>query len=503
MRLSFCLALMMAFLAVLGTAWIAVDIFEELPHLEDEFAYIWQAQTIAAGHLTVASPPEPKSFLVPFVVDYEGQRFGKYPLGWPALLSLGERVNLRTWINPLLAGLGVWLIYRLGQKIFSEVVGLLAAGLTLTAPLFLMNSGILLSHPWGLVLSAAFALFWLDMIDENKTLPGWLPTLSAGFTLGVLIISRPLTALGVAIPFGIHGIILLLRGDSIVRKRVLAMGSIVLLIGSLHFIWQFVLTGDPWRNPYTLWWVYDKLGFGLGHGVTEGGHNLTLAWNHTKFSLNAGYSDLFGWGKFSWFFLPLGLWAARKRKMAWLIMAIFPTLIVIYAAYWVGAWLFGPRYYYEALPGLALLTATGIAYLAGWPLTPGEVYQRRFSWQRLRPLAVTGLVTLLIAANVIFYIPQRLGSMRGLFGVNSSQLAPFLTADAQDLTPALVVVHTENWREYAVLLELSDPFLETPFIFIFSRGSDADDSAASYFPERTVWHYYPDAPNQFYSEARR
>ena len=49
----------------------------------------------------------------------------------------------------------------------------------------------------------------------------------------------------------------------------------------------------------------------------------------------------------------------------------------------------------------------------------------------------------------------------------------------------------------------SDPFLETPFIFIFSRGSDADDSAAAYFPERTVWHYYPDAPNQFYSNARQ
>jgi hypothetical protein len=64
-------------------------------------------------------------------------------------------------------------------------------------------------------------------------------------------------------------------------------------------------------------------------------------------------------------------------------------------------------------------------------------------------------------------------------------------------------VHTKNWREYAVLLELSDPFLETPFIFIFSRGSAADNSAAAYFPERTVWHYYPDAPNQFYSEARR
>ncbi len=502
MRLPSRLALLLAILAVLITAWIAAVVFEELPHLEDEYAYVWQAQAIAAGQLTVPSPPEPKSFLVPFVVDHEGQRFGKYPLGWPILLAFGERFNLRMWINPLLAGLGVWLIYRLGQKIFSDVVGLLAAGLTLSAPFFLMNSGILLSHPWGLVLSTAFALFWLDMIDESSPIPGWLSTLSAGLTLGVLILSRPLTALGVAIPFGIHGIILLVRGDNQIRKKLVATGLTVLMLGSLHFVWQFVLTGDPLRNPYTLWWSYDKLGFGPGYGVTEQGHSLSLAWNHTKFSINAGVSDLFGWGKISWIFLPFGLWAAHKSKRAWVVSAVFPTLIVIYAAYWVGAWLFGPRYYYESLPGIVLLTAAGIAYLAGWPLTPGELYQRRWGRERFRPLVVTGLVTLLIAANMIFYVPQRLGSMRGLFGINTSQLAPFMTDSAQALTPALVIVHTDHWREYAVLLDLSDPFLETPFIFVFSRGAEADANAAGHYPERGVWHYYPDDPNRFYAGIR-
>jgi len=503
MTISDRLALIIAFLAVFLTAWIAVVIFEDLPHLEDEYAYIWQAQAIAAGHLTIPSPPEPKNFLVPFVVDFEGQRFSKYPLGWPVLLSLGERINLRTWINPLLAGLGVWLIYRLGKKIFSDIVGLLAAGLTLTSPFFLMNSGVLLSHPLGLVLSAAFTLFWLDMIDQQSLMPGWLPPLSAGLTLGALILSRPLTALGLAIPFGIHGIILIIRGDDVIRKKVLTVGFIVLLIGSLHFLWQFALTGDPWRNPYTLWWAYDRLGFGPGYGVTEQGNNLSLSWQQTKFSLKAGYSDLFGWGKFSWLFLPLGLWAGRKNKKVWLLMSIFPTLVAIYTAYWIGSWLFGPRYYYEALPVLTILTAAGITYFAGWPLTHAKGYLKRVGWQQVRPLIVTGLVALLIAANLIFYIPGRIGRMNGLFGTTAAQLAPFLTTDAQDLTPALVVVHAKNWRDYGVLLELSDPFLETPFIFIYSRGAKVDAAAAAHFPARSVWHYYPDDPFRFYTAPRR
>jgi hypothetical protein len=62
-----------------------------------------------------------------------------------------------------LAGLGIWLTYRLGRRFFSPAVGLLAAGLTLSSPFFLLNSGSLLSHPLGMVLAAAFALAWLEL----------------------------------------------------------------------------------------------------------------------------------------------------------------------------------------------------------------------------------------------------------------------------------------------------------------------------------------------------
>lgn len=503
MTISDRLALTIAILAVFITAWIAIVIFEELPHLEDEYAYIWSAQTISAGHLMIPSPPEPKNFLVPFVVDHQGQRFSKYPLGWPALLSLGERFDLRTWINPLLAGLGIWLIYRLAQKVFGDLVGLLAAGLTLTSPFFLMNSSVLLSHPWGLVLSAAFTLFWLDVVDQPKVIPGWLPPLGAGLTLGALILSRPLTALGLGIPFGIHGLFLIIRGDHAVRVKIFTTGFIVLFVGSLHFLWQYALTGNPWCNPYTLWWPYDRLGFGPGYGVTEQGHSFSLAWQQAKRSLNAGYSDLFGWGKFSWLFLPFGMWAGRKRKKSWLIITIFPTLVTIYAAYWVGSWLFGPRYYYETLPVLVILSAAGIAYLAGWKgfhtkssIQPKELHAAR-------PIFVAGLVALLIGANLIYYIPGRIGSMKGLFGTTGAQLTPFLSADAQNLTPALVVVHAENWRDYSVLLELSDPLLESPFIFTYSRGVKEDAAGAAHFPDRNVWHYYPDDPFRFYTAPRQ
>ena len=189
--------------------WVAVRYFESLPHIEDEIAYIWQARVIAdTGRITTPTPVCPKCFLVPFVVDYGGLRFGKYPPGWPALLALGEKAGARALINPLLAGFSVWLTYLLGRRLFHPAAGLLAAFLTVTSPFFLINSGSLLSHAWTLLLVLGFALAWLDLFDPVERVPHRLTLVVAGLCLGVIALTRPLTAVGVALPFGFHALYL-------------------------------------------------------------------------------------------------------------------------------------------------------------------------------------------------------------------------------------------------------------------------------------------------------
>src|SRR3972149_9941850 len=109
-------AFVLAGLAALAAASVADRVFERIPHLEDEFAYSWQAHIIAQGRAYVPSPAEPDSFFVPFVIDHQGRRFGKYPPGWPAALSLGVRAHAAWAVNALLAGLSAWLVYRLGAE---------------------------------------------------------------------------------------------------------------------------------------------------------------------------------------------------------------------------------------------------------------------------------------------------------------------------------------------------------------------------------------------------
>lgn len=148
MKLADWIALGLSVLAVVMSVLVGSRVYENVPHLEDEIAYVWQARVIAENRLTLPTPEHASSFMVPFVVDYNGQRFGKYPLGWPILLAFGERFGLRAWVNPILAGVAVWLIYALGKKVFGETVGLLGAGLTTISPFFLVNTASLLSIHW-------------------------------------------------------------------------------------------------------------------------------------------------------------------------------------------------------------------------------------------------------------------------------------------------------------------------------------------------------------------
>ncbi|MEW6568454.1 MAG: hypothetical protein AB1449_09890 [Chloroflexota bacterium] len=492
-------ALALALAAAAASAWVAWNVFEGIPHVEDEIAQLWQAEIVADGRIYLQSPPAPRSFLVPFVVDYEGRRFGKYPPGWPAALSLGVRAGAPWLVNPILAGLSAWLIYRLGAKVFGRGVGLLAEALTITSPMFLMLSGSLMGHGLSLFLATAFWLAWLDLFPregagEHNRVPVPLLVGVAGLSLGLLALIRPLTAVGVVLPCAGHALFFLWRGRAAAGTRLIGAAALAIGVTALLPLWQAALTGDPWLNPYTLWWSYDRIGFGPGIGRTESGHNLSWALINTRHSLNAGLHDLFGWPYLSWLFLPFGLVAGVRRPKVWLLFAAFPSLVIVYMAYWIGSWLFGPRYYFEALPGLAVVTAAGIGWLGGWLTTkarPPDIFRRGL---------VVLVLSLLVSANVAFYLPLRLSGMRGLYGISRQRVEPL---QAAHLEHALVIVHPQhNWTDYGTLLSLTPPFADSDLLLIYSWSPADDRRAVSFFPDRRVYHYYPDEPETLYPAHR-
>jgi 4-amino-4-deoxy-L-arabinose transferase-like glycosyltransferase len=492
------LALLFAILVAIGSVIISAVVYEGIPHLEDEFANLWQAAVMARGEISIPSPELPRSFLVPFVVDHVGQRFGKYPPGWPAALSLGVRMGVPWLVNALVTGLTIWLVYRLGSKIAGRGTGLLAAVLAGSSPMTLMLSGSLMSHMLSLFLATVFTLAWLDLFvcrlrySAVGFTPRWMLVATTGLSLGLLILTRPLTAVGVVLPFVVHGVILLIEGSKASRWSVLATGGLALCVGALLLVWQAALTGDPLQNPYALWWDYDRLGFGPGIGVTENGHNLYLAWINTRFSLRAGQHDLFGWPFLSWIFVPFGLFALRRNRGAWLLLAITPSLIGVYIFYWIGSWLYGPRYYFEALPGLAIASAVGVAWIGGWLTESPRLV-------RLRRLAIGALIVTLLGLNVLFYLPARVGGMRGLYGISKE---PIVALQDQDLEGALILVHVDRWHRYATLRLLSPPFTSRDLLVAWSFNPIRDAMVQEAYAGRTIYHYYPNEPESLFREAR-
>ena len=78
-------------------------------------------------------------------------------------------------------------------------------------------------------------LRWIDGFGERNALRRKLPTIVAGLVLGVLVLTRPLTAVAVAFPFAFHGLYLLVRSDWQTRGHVLAVGCIALGVGAITF----------------------------------------------------------------------------------------------------------------------------------------------------------------------------------------------------------------------------------------------------------------------------
>ncbi len=469
-------------------------------------AYVWEAKAIAGGQIRLPAPECTRCFLMPFVIDYNGYRFGKYPLGWPAVLSLGIRLGIRSLVNPLLGAAAVWLTYRLGRKLFQPSVGLLAAFLTAASPFFLMNTGSLLSHTWGLFLTVTLVTAWVDVFFpayRHKNVPAALPGVIAALCLGLLALSRPLTAAAVALPFIIHGVYILITGTKSQRLILIAIGLGAGLLAGLHFVWQYALTGDALLNPYTLWWSYDKIGFGPGTGLQAGGYNIYSALANTRFSVAVLATDLFGWPFLSLIFIPFGFWAVRKSVPGWLLFGLIPAIILAYGLYWITSWLFGPRYFFEAMPGLSLISAAGIVWCAGRVKVERRDHAESAgsSLRRMaRPTIVVLVVTLLVSANLLLYTPMRLGQFRGLYGVAAVHTQPFSRPEFLAQTPALIIVHKQiSWYEYGTLVDLETPYFDTPYVFIYDPSLEEESKIVAQFPGRSVFHYYHSDPYHLYA----
>ncbi len=201
MRKSALIALLLCYCAMLGSVWVADSVFEKLPHLEDEMAYLYQAKILARGDAYVDVPQPLRSYWQPFLLSEDGKRFGKYPPGWPLLLAVGVKLNMTWAINAWIGMLSVALTYRLAREVFNEQTGVVAAALLTISPIALLINGTLMGHTSAQFFTLVF-LYGAWRVEKGQHALGWAAL--SGMALGMLVASRPLTAAGVAVPLVIY-----------------------------------------------------------------------------------------------------------------------------------------------------------------------------------------------------------------------------------------------------------------------------------------------------------
>lgn len=509
------------------SALISRTVFERLPHLEDEVAYLYQAKLLAGGHTVIPSPEPRRAYWQPFIVDRGGLRFGKYSLGWPGTLAGGVLMGQPWVVNAWLAALTVALVYRLGSDVFNRDTGVLAAALTAFSPMALLLNGTLMGH--------TAALFWVTLflwaywqLEHRRRPLRW--GVIAGIALGMILINRPLSAVGIAVPFIVWSTIrvvkwglpvLFLRdvGESLksflARNKekwqigaLFAIAAMTLLVGAVIPLYNLAATGDATQNLYVFVWSYDKVGFGEGFG--RHGHTLEKGIRQARWDLSLTAADMFGWQLgtitpelqehlrensdywpvvgVSWVLLPFGLWIGRKRRWVWLLLGVMVSLVAVHVAYWIGSQRYGTRYYYEGLVAAALLSAVPLAWLAR-------------HWKRW-PVYL-GLGVVLVYGLYAYSTPRIMALYR--FNQISPELIEAVEARRTDkrLILALVTGNNVRWRAYGALMTVTSPYLDSEIVVALDNTQPGvREQILARFPDRQViellaednYAWFPDEP---------
>jgi hypothetical protein len=438
------LAALFGLLAAVFAAWLCRHVFEGIPHVTDGVAYAFQGRVFASGHLYLRPPPEPEAFEIGNVVLTENRWAGKYPPGFPALLSLGYLLHVPWLVDPLLLGLAVFGVFRLGKELYDAPTGLLSAFLLAISPFALIFGATFLSH----VPSLCATVWALEELARGRKSDDPRPLLFAGFLAGFAAAVRPYTAAALLFPAGIW---LLWRASPRVALRRAALvfaGAALPLL--LHAGFNAVVWGNPFRTGYTAGGSTERLTGTAGHYSSP----FVLLRDH----LPRYFVDLNRdpWAEPWPDLLPLLFLLPRRRRRAGdgLLFSSALSLVVAYSFYWHYDLLHaGPRYVLEALGPLALLVARGL--MAGG----GMLHERLSTWRV--PDGVQALLFVSFAVLLVWFpLGRRLPE---LMEINSKAycgqtLKPLHWPGAEKVGPDALVLVSGGWYgpSYAALALLND-----------------------------------------------
>lgn len=231
----------------------------------DEYVYLYQAETLSQGRLWNEAHPLKDFFLYSHIAQKDGISVGRFPPGWPLMLSIPFILGFpAVLLNPILALITLVVFYRFSKKFYGTRVALWALLSLAMTSFFIFNAASFFSHVACVLFVLAFMhLLYLHL--EKRTVAY---ALLAGAFLGWTAITRYYSAVLIFIPviaFLVHQY----KWGSLRTLFLLGAGALPFLI--FLFWYNYKITGDGFL-AVTIWTdVREGLGFGIrGYTPAEG-----------------------------------------------------------------------------------------------------------------------------------------------------------------------------------------------------------------------------------------
>lgn len=312
---------------------------------DDEATYVFIARTLLAGRLLNPPPEEPDFFRNQFVVLNDHAWYGKYPIGHPLWLALGEALHLRDVMGPLAGALCVALTYQVGCRFGSRQRAALGAVLLCASPHFVATCATLLSQPTSCL--ALLLGCWLLLRAQERT--SVLDAALAGAVFGFGILVRPLPGVLFAAVGGMVFVAFAVRTQrSAWSERWLALAlfsAAGLAVAGLLLLVNHAQTGGYLRTGYHE--VHPNMAlFGTAQTIANSLFGALLRENFWLLGVPLSL-------------LPLVFWRAERQRALWLgLLCTTVAYRVIAPKTMVCST--GPVYLTEIVPLLTLAVADSL-----------------------------------------------------------------------------------------------------------------------------------------------
>lgn len=458
----------------LGAFWLQRAVITD-----DEHAYRFIAQTLRTGHLTAASPGEDlEYFAEKFIVVSPTARYGKYPIGHPLVLAIGQMLRIEALVVPLLLLVALLLLYALARELSDDSVALLAVLLLSTSPQFILTGATILSQVTAAVCLLAGTVALSRSAKAGRFVVWWV--LGAGLALGYGVLTRPLP-LVLCAGAGL-GYLLWRHGGTGRRELAEAVVFCIPVAGAIaaQLAINYAQSGDWLTSGYASYHAPESTGVdSLRVHLGGGGAAIAMSLLAAVVRLSVW---LFGWPN------SLVLLAFAGRRGRWVVVWLMIGASVAYrcVAPKAGVGTVGPIYMFEIIPLLALLSAHGVATL---------VRSREGGrWAVSRRDMSAALVAAALVSGLMFVPPK----LRDLWRA----------AEAQTQLPRLIAAHEVK---HAVVFHLgvAPPWTSSTWAYFPRCNSPRLDDDVLYlwisfepqayrrslelwrrrYPDRTAWFY--------------